>query len=477
MIPLPPPDPALGAMEVVLHGDAMGAILGAQLPDCASGRLQLCSCRPYSVKYKPGKYCFVVYNLTFSDSSSGTLITALAHSILYPRRRSAKRWATLQRTQLIEQARHMYPQAPDIRAIHLPELGALVQLYPVDVNLPELLLAGSAAIMRRKLHEALPGVSAGEAPGCEVELIRYKPGSRAVLRYRLHGSEERVVYGKLQHDAGNRALYAVERALQDAGVAVPTPLAYLPDLQLTLHAEAPGTWLKQLRGTAEFVNWMEPVAAALARLHATPTGRLTALLARAGSPRSPQRRRGRRELQILRPLRLCGATIGPTLRSSNANQAGLVEVAQTIAALIPGLAREVAQLAERLIAHLNVVQGPTAIIHGDFYEDQLFVSDTGVVLLDFEEAQLGDPLLDVGHFLAQLSLRGNAEHARAAFLDAYAAFHPRARKDALLFEARAVLSLALGPFQRLRPAWPEKIERRIRLATHRLDEYLDRRST
>ncbi len=439
MIPLPPPDPALGAMEVVLHGDAMGAILGAQLPDCASGRLQLRSCRPYSVKYKPGKYCFVVYNLTFSDSSSGTLITALAHSILYPRRRSAKRWATLQRTQLIEQARHMYPQAPDIRAIHLPELGALVQLYPVDVNLPELLLAGSAAIMRRKLHEALPGVSTGEAPRCEVELIRYKPGSRAVLRYRLHGSEERVVYGKLQHDAGNRALYAVERALQDAGVAVPTPLAYLPDLQLTLHAEAPGTWLKQLRGTAEFVNWMEPVAAALARLHATPTDRLCV--------------------------------------QATQNQAGLVEVAQTIAVLIPGLAREVVQLAERLIAHLNVVQGPTAIIHGDFYEDQLFVSDIGVVLLDFEEAQLGDPLLDVGHFLAQLSLRGNAEHARAAFLDAYAAFHPRARKDALLFEARAVLSLALGPFQRLRPAWPEKIERRIRLATDRLDEYLDRRAT
>ena len=142
-----------------------------------------------------------------------------------------------------------------------------------------------------------------------------------------------------------------------------------------------------------------------------------------------------------------------------------------VGTLLPGLSAEATQLAEELASYLDALGGPLVTVHGDFYEDQIFVSDAGVVLLDFEEARLGNPLLDVGHFLAQLSLRGNAEEARTTFLDTYTALRPEAREHTLLFEAAAILGLAIGPFQRLRPAWPDKIERRVRLAARRLDEY------
>ena len=46
---------------------------------------------------------------------------------------------------------------------------------------------------------------------------------------------------------------------------------------------------------------------------------------------------------------------------------------------------------------------PQGIAHNDFYDDQLIVTPDGrMALVDFEEAGPGDPLLDVGNFLAHL---------------------------------------------------------------------------
>ena len=46
---------------------------------------------------------------------------------------------------------------------------------------------------------------------------------------------------------------------------------------------------------------------------------------------------------------------------------------------------------------------PTGIAHNDFYDDQLIVTPDGrMALVDFEEVGPGDPLLDVGNFLAHL---------------------------------------------------------------------------
>ena len=46
---------------------------------------------------------------------------------------------------------------------------------------------------------------------------------------------------------------------------------------------------------------------------------------------------------------------------------------------------------------------PTGIAHNDFYDDQMLVLPDGrIALVDFEEAGPGDPMLDVGNFLAHL---------------------------------------------------------------------------
>ena len=46
---------------------------------------------------------------------------------------------------------------------------------------------------------------------------------------------------------------------------------------------------------------------------------------------------------------------------------------------------------------------PTCIAHNDFYDDQMLALPDGrIAIVDLEEAGLGDPMLDVGNFLAHL---------------------------------------------------------------------------
>jgi Ser/Thr protein kinase RdoA (MazF antagonist) len=123
------------------------------------------------------------------------------------------------------------------------------------------------------------------------------------------------------------------------------------------------------------------------------------------------------------------------------------------------------------------VVGTEATIHGDFSDNQVFVSDAGIALLDFDVVRLGNPLVDVGNFLAKLSshqedLFGDADNMRAIFLEAYAALRPEAREHALLFEAATLLRRsAIYPLKQLRPGWSDEIERLVRLAAQRLEEY------
>ena len=71
---------------------------------------------------------------------------------------------------------------------------------------------------------------------------------------------------------------------------------------------------------------------------------------------------------------------------------------------------------------------PTCVAHNDFYDDQMVVlPDGGVALVDFEGAGPGDPMLDVGNFLAHL--RWTARFGRNG--DARGQYHGIFRREAL----------------------------------------------
>ena len=256
---------------------------------------------PRYVRFQPGRRLVVLYD-------------SMAHLTVLKPRRTERLWEKVAGSPLAERA-----------------LGGVVQRFPLDVRLP-----------------GLPAAIEGG------ELVRYKPGRRAVIRYP-------GAYGKLRADG--RAPVALPGS--------PPVLERRAELGLTVCAEVPGTPLRETEREA----WMAPVAEALARLHATPVD--------------------------LPPHDMDGELAD--LRAA--------------AELATWLGIECAGLAKRLCARLAAVEPRRATIHGSFHDDQVLVGPEGVTLLDLDSAAIGHPLLDVGHFASYLTAAGE-EAARARFLEA-----------------------------------------------------------
>jgi hypothetical protein len=425
--PLPPQDAVLGPISPALDGERVADLLTAALTDPVEGGARVSRCRPIYLRYSPGRYCRVLYDVAFEDPETGAATESLAHATLLRDDRAARLWARGEAQLLAERARGLHRAPPAVRAAFLPELRALVQVYPVDLHLPGLIEAASPAAMLERLTAVLPDGERLRA--VEPELVRYKPRRRAVLRMGLEGGERSAAFAKVRADGRGALIQRAARALVGAGVSVPEDLGYLDDLRLMLAAEAPGTRLKELRGGGEYTAAMEPVAEVLALVHACEIDGLPAP--------------------------------GP-----EAEVAELQAGAATAAAVLPSAAARIEPLADRLAAALADLDVAVGTIHGSFHDDQVLVSPAGVTLVDLDSIQRGPPPADVGHFLSYLSADG-AEDARDAFLDAYAR-RGRVPPAVLVFEAASLLRWSTLPFRELRPDWPEAVERRVELAEARI---------
>jgi len=405
----PPPDRALPALATALSGDDMREILTARL---GSG-VAVQSCEPCYVRYKPETSCIVQYRLALEDADSGRAHETIAHAKLFAGGRAERVWSRAAVHELAAAA-----GGDAVRAAHLPELGALLQLYPVDLALPALAVVASPAGRKVVAQLATDGNGAGQT-----ELLRYKPGRKALLRF---GS----VYAKLHAHGNGGAIQRAGRALRAGGVPVAAAYAYLPRYRLLAHEQAPGTPLRALHGGPAFERGARAAGAALARLHAA-------------------------------------APVGGLPRHGWAQEAAaLAASASAVGVLCPGLATEAAALAERIVEALGRIAPSVRALHGDFYDDQVLVAGDEAVLIDLDGMRLGHPLLDVGNFLAHLSVRDERDAGREAFLDGYG----RVGEHGGPFEAAGLLRLAVGPFRRLEPGWPDEIERRLRLAARLLVE-------
>lgn len=298
------------------------------------------------VRYQPGRRLVVLYD-------------SLAHVTVLKPKRTERLWEKVAASPLAERA-----------------LGGVVQRWPLDVRMP-----------------ALAEVAGGE-------LVRYKPGRRAL--FRAEGA-----YVKVRADG--RAPVELPGS--------PPVLEHRPGV--TVYAEVPGTPLRE----CERAPWMEAVAEALARLHATP--------------------------------------LDLPVHDLEVEARDLRAAAETAAAI----GADPGDLAERLLVQLVGVEPRTATIHGSFHDDQVLVSGHGITLLDLDSAAIGHPLFDVGEFASYLTASGEHE-ARGRFLDACGA-----GRDALLFEAAALLRWSSLPFRDLEPGWREAVQRRVQLSRERLADY------
>ena len=144
------------------------------------------------------------------------------------------------------------------------------------------------------------------------------------------------------------------------------------------------------------------------------------------------------------------------------NQLGLwVPVAAT---LFPELAEETGFCLRALESKIPDPPARLTTIHRDFYDKQVMVHDSQVVLLDFDTLTLGDPNLDLGNFLAHVRLRRLQYPARREtlaragekFLTGYGSL-PSGLEDLAWWQTAALLRLVV--VYSLRPSWQHLVSR------------------
>jgi hypothetical protein len=230
-------------------------------------------------------------------------------------------------------------------------------------------------------------------------LLDHKPGHRALVRYRVASpSGNLYIYGKAyaERPAAARVHALMRRLSADvfAGtprLCVPQPLGDDPELALVLYVPIAGQSLDALP-TQVFAPALGDAARWLATLH----------LSRLGLDRS---------LQLTHEV------------------AGAAEWAALVSQEQPAAAASATQLAIALEQSGKGLRLDLATpIHKDFHYQHVIVGER-VGVVDLDEARMGDPSFDLGHFVANLQLlalrSGASSEDRArwqdSFLSAYAA--------------------------------------------------------
>lgn len=436
-------------LDLFTDGVAMQALLQARLPGFADGRLRIDtlgvrSARRNTSQQRNPRPMTLCYELQVSDATRGQAGTQLLYAEVFREAGAATAFARHAGTRLA-------PPAFGEPLVHLPDLNLLLWALPNDPGLPQLarLLDPTAAA------RWLPGGASAEV---QVELLRYEPRQRATLRYRLagcDGSAPRTVYAKTFCDERAAAIDArfghfwhIAQADPDAPL-VAQPLGFDAATRTVWQAPAVGVPLREaLRNhgaalpLAEAEKLLGRVAHALACLHAAPL----APTANA-TPRSVAH-------WLAEVQRRC-KKIGRADAALAARAERVVEIIEQHAA------RQAAR--------------PLSLIHGDWHPDQVWVHEGRVLLFDFDEFTLGDPMEDLASFALKLEQDGAAPALVAAFIaDCASAAPQRFDRDSLAWHL-AIQSLlqASRAFVYQQPGWARTLERRLAACEVRTAALLD----
>ena len=322
----------------------------------------------------------------------------------------------------------------ELRAGEAPRLFR----YPDDPYLPGLSAAASAT----EAHRLLPQYVNLHPQRLKVEVMRYRPTSRAVLRYR----------------AGWRRASREEVTLY---VRVMSPDRVAPLLTAGELAGHSGFLLPRLLGC-----WPEGGVAWLASV----PGDTVRTLIREGTPPEPER-----ILDGLAPLWSMPAKKGRPLDLS----AAFRWTDRVLSgALSDGGEHQMLSEVTDVLGPFAEAWRPSTLAHNDFYDGQIILTPDGrLALVDFEEVGPGDPMMDVGMLLAHLRWMARFDASRQA-CDGYRRRFRAAALDRFgwdgrelaLREAFALFRLSSNPIRHLQYNWFQAVETGLGLVLETLDD-------
>ncbi len=255
-----------------------------------------------------------------------------------------------------------------------------ISCFPDDEYLPGL---GEACDPESALRLVSRHVMSISPRRMRVQVIRYRPRSHAVLRHRMGRSR---LYVRVVRPSTVPAILESAELIGRSGFAVPRLAGLWPEGGVLWFSEIPG---KNLRG----------------------------LIKRGDSPPSSL---------ILDALESLWTVSGEDSNSAPFNLPGAYRRARAIlrhsVSEDEGARQEYRRAVQALDQFIESWR-PTGIAHNDFYDDQMVVLPDGKIsLVDIEGVGPGEPMLDVGNFLAHLKWASRVSGRGSSFGEYHDAF-------------------------------------------------------
>jgi hypothetical protein len=429
-----PVDPALPALEDLLPEGGAPEFLASFASEFAGERIDPASAMVTYVRYRPKKS--VVAGWSFERPGEPPLLVS-ARAFHNDRATKLLSGSSV-RDQVAAASRQLAGTGAPFR--YLPERRLLLQMFPFDLRLPQLVLAADGAWLRSGLRV---NGSPRPAPEVIVEAASYKPWRRCVFRYASQmANAGNSYYGKLFRDDRGERLLSWHRVVNEslhnvsAPWSLPEPVAYLPDAKLLLFSA--------VEGATKVRRLLRPTlkdAAAKDQL-------LTYIAAAATGLASFQRS----ELKGLR-----AKTPQYVVDDFRRDCEGIDAVAG-------GFFSQIVETIDLLdTSWRSLPPEPLVLTHGAFRHDQLLESGGKLVVLDLDTVCLSGESADAGNFLGYLDLTGLRRPRLQSVIEACAATFSESVQAAGIttpawtswYRAAAHVKKALRSFFALEPAWPQ----------------------
>ncbi len=398
-----PEDPQLPQLSVVSNPAAMQKVLQNTMPGFVEGRYSIQRIEVTDCDYKPGRKCTLSYLLHVSEVETGKSGQQIFVGTIAAEDTLTQRYERLQQT--LSAATAFGP------ALHLlPEHNMLLWGFPNDPKIKHLATLVDAERLRALLQEHWPALNLPAKfilREVQTRVIKYAAQTRCTLRHVLFletedGSErsELVLYSKIFSSKTSvkplfRKLQSLWQApvCQSGALLIPEPLLCDAKLNLFFQRGLQGRNVDQLLPNLDLPAVAAKSGAMLAQFQQSTFERLEA-------------RAAEHELYECEKILVRLAESAPEHLSR----------AQTIDA---ALRTKFSQLP-------RVANTP---LHGAFRLTQLLLVEDRLALIDFDDLVQGNPISEVGGFIAYLlylplkglSTEEQARAAVAAFCNAYRA--------------------------------------------------------
>ncbi|CAN5711602.1 hypothetical protein BH23DEI1_BH23DEI1_12020 [soil metagenome] len=408
-------DPEVPGLRLLLDRGAVLKAIQNALPE-----LEATDVRATYLRYKPATSCLAGFDLLTPDGWRGAYAKSFRHDAADKLRKASVRAASAQRPYAL-----------------LAHASTVVCPFPLDLTLPSLSLLHADESRLTVLEKLLRPNSVSLAK--TLHPVHHRPERRYVAR--LDGSGTSLTLK--MHRPG-----AFERARMNVKV-----------ISATGDVRTPKMVGRSRRHGIVALEWLE--------------GPILADVFAAGAVDTAHVRNVGEALRSLHTL----AAIPLRARDRLSEIATVGALSTSLQMLLPERALWIDSLARRLAARLEELPEERRVIHGDFHAGQVVLTADGVTFIDLDEAALGDPLADLGTFLAEREYAAIAAGSPVAMLDwvsaslleGYAGAQG-ARLSALsVHTAIGLFARAPHPFRNREPAWPDRVEAVLARSAQHLD--------